>query len=467
MGFVPNWDKSELVPSQRFSFLGARFCLDKGLIGPSLDRLTKLQSLIQKMLLARAASARKIHSLLGQMESMAGLLPDGRAHKRLLQWHIKDCWSQADQPWDFHISLGPWFSQAISKWLNRDFLFSMVPLCRPPPDLFLFTDASLVGCGAHMGDLSASGQWSVHWQDQHINVLELRAVMLALKSFHQVIPHCHVLLSIDNTTVTAYLNKEGGPSQTLSFMATNLLDWCMKRLFNGKVCTWEAERPGRLPLQERADSSHRVDPSQGHPVSDFSILGDPPLRSVLHEAEQSTSGVCFSISRSTGMGSGRYVPVMGRNDSLCIPPNSTSDEGACENGERNMFGHPDSSMLGKSPILSDASFPAGCSSNQDSNSGGSFDPTSLPSFSSEARILQPARLAVLQGGLEKAGFLRSLPRESVLQAIFHTVSLQFPLEHLDGLVSRAGDGSHRSICKNHGRFPYLPFRRKEAFTCFY
>ena len=61
-----------------------------------------------------------------------------------------------------------------------------------------------------MGDLSASGQWSVHWQDQHINVLELRAVMLALKSFHQVIPHCHVLLSTDNTTVAAYLNKEGG-----------------------------------------------------------------------------------------------------------------------------------------------------------------------------------------------------------------------------------------------------------------
>ena len=175
-------------------------------------------------------------------------------------------------------------------------------------------------------------------------------------------------------------------------------------VFNGKVCTWEAERSGGLPLQERADSSHRVDPSQGHPVSDFSILGDPPLRSVRHEAEQSTSGVCFSISRSTGMGSGRYVPVMGGNDSLCIPPNSTSDEGACENGERNMFGHPDSSMLGKSPILFDASFPAGCSSNQDSNPGGSFDPTSLPSFSSEAGNLQPARLAVLQGGLEKAGF---------------------------------------------------------------
>ena len=178
-------------------------------------------------------------------------------------------------------------------------------------------------------------------------------------------------------------------------------------VFNGKVCTWKAGHSGRLPLQERADSSHRVDPSQGHTDSDLSIRGNPPhththtRRSVRHEAEQSTSGICFSIPRSTGMVCGRYDPLMG---GLCIPPNSTSDEGACENGERNMFGHPHSPMLGKSCILSDASFPVGCSSNQDSNSGGSFDPTSLPSFSSEAGILQPARLAVLQGGLENAGF---------------------------------------------------------------
>ena len=230
LGFVPNWIKSELVPSQKFSFLGARFCLEEGLIGPSLDRITRLETLIQKMLSARSASARQIHSLLGQMESMARLLPDGRAHKRLLQWHIKDRWSQADQSWDFHISLGPWFRQAVSQWLNRDFLYTMVPLCRSPPDLFLFTDASLDGWGAHMGDYSASGQWSPRWRAQHINVLELRAVVLALRCFVHTVRNCHVLLSTDNTTVAAYLNKEGGArSRTLSFMATDLLDWCMKR----------------------------------------------------------------------------------------------------------------------------------------------------------------------------------------------------------------------------------------------
>ena len=175
LGFVPNWDESEIVPSQMFSFLGARFDLETGRIGSSLEMLTSLQTLIQKMLAKRSASVRKIHSLLGQMESMAGLLPDDRAHKRLLQWYNKNRWSQADQSWDCLISLGPWFSQAVSLWLNKDFLFALVRLSLPPPVFFFFffffTDASLVGSGAYIDDLSASSLWPAYWKEHHINVL--------------------------------------------------------------------------------------------------------------------------------------------------------------------------------------------------------------------------------------------------------------------------------------------------------
>ena len=402
LGFVPNWDKSELVPSQRFSFLGARFCLEEGLIGPSLDRLTRLVTLIQRMLSARSASARQIHSLLGQMESMARLLPDGRAHKRMLQWCIKDRWSQADQPLDFHISLGLWFNKAVIQWLNRDFLFTMVPLCRPQPDLFLFTDARLVGWGAHMGDLSASGLWSAYWQTQHINVLELRAVMLALKSFHQIIPNCHILLSTDNTTVAAYLNKEGGArSRTLSFMATNLLEWCMKR----QVSLTAKFVPGKLNVL--ADSLSR----KGQIIHTEWTIHKGTLSQIFqfwevphYEVEQSTSGVHFSFSRSTGLGSGCHVSFMGGNDSLCIPSSSTSHEGTSENGERDLFGHPHCTVLGKPSVFPSSAFSSSCPSSQDSHSEGSFDPASFPPSSSEAGDIQPARLAVLQGGLEKAGF---------------------------------------------------------------
>ena len=173
---------------------------------------------------------------------------------------------------------------------------------------------------------------------------------------------------------------------------------------DSQVRARETKCSGRLAIQERADNPHRVDYPQGDSVSDISILGSPSLRSVCHEVEQSTSGVHFSFSRSTGLGSGCHVSFMGGNDSLCIPSSSTSHEGTSENGERDLFGHPHCTVLGKPSVFPSSAFSASCPSSQDSHSEGSFDPASFPPSSSEAGDIQPARLAVLQGGLEKAGF---------------------------------------------------------------
>ena len=44
----------------------------------------------------------------------------------------------------------------------------------------------------------------------HINVLELKAVILALQHWVSVLQSHHVMIAIDNTTVVAYFNKQGG-----------------------------------------------------------------------------------------------------------------------------------------------------------------------------------------------------------------------------------------------------------------
>ena len=166
---------------------------------------------------------------------------------------------------------------------------------------------------------------------------------------------------------------------------------------DSQVRARETKCSGRLPIQERADNPHRVDYPQGDAVSDISILGSSSLRSVRHEVEQSTSGFHFSFSRSTGLGSGCHVPFMGGNDSLCIPSSSTSQEtclviliAPC--WESHLFLTVLLSLLVapavRIPIWKDLL----------------IQPHSrLPHPKSEIK-LQPAHLAVLQGGLEKAGF---------------------------------------------------------------
>ncbi len=254
LGFIPNWEKSELEPAQAFVFLGARCDLSQGRIGPSLDRIARIQGLILAMQEAHVASARELHALLGQMESMARLLPQGRARKRLLQWEIKSRWCQECNSWDRAIDLHPWFRVAVSQWLGQEFLYSMVPLHPAVPDLQLFTDASLSGWGAHLEAHMASGKWSAYWSQHHINTLELRAVLLALRQFVRLVEgHC-VLLTTDNTTVAAYVNKEGGSrSRRLCLLTVRILTWCAEH----SVTLTARFLPGNLNIL--ADSLSRKD----------------------------------------------------------------------------------------------------------------------------------------------------------------------------------------------------------------
>ena len=74
----------------------------------------------------------------------------------------------------------------------------------------VFTDASKKGWGAHLNDLVLSGLWPNKEFQLHINVLELKAVLLALKGLQEHLQGEKVLICSDNSTVVSYLSKEGG-----------------------------------------------------------------------------------------------------------------------------------------------------------------------------------------------------------------------------------------------------------------
>ena len=96
--------------------------------------------------------------------------------------------------------------------------------------LQVFTDASSEGWGAHLGDFTANGSWSVPESRLDINFLELKAVLLALKRFQHIVQGQIVLDATDNTTVVAYINKEGGMrSGSICTLLWRLLCWCNLR----------------------------------------------------------------------------------------------------------------------------------------------------------------------------------------------------------------------------------------------
>ena len=160
--------------------------------------------------------------------------------------------------------------------------------------------------------------------------------------------------------------------------------------------------------------SHRVDSPQGHSVLDFSLLGSPTHTSVCHETKQSTTALCVSISRPLSLGSGCDVPGLGGNVSICISSHPPFFEGAIENGERDLLGHSDSSMLGKSPVLSSAVVSAGCwASDQTSLSAESSYPTHSRLTHPKPDIFNLHAWLCCREDSRKQDFLKDLPKESV------------------------------------------------------
>ena len=100
-----------------------------------------------------------------------------------------------------------------------------------------------VRLGRTLSGSTARGIWSEPESCLHINFLELKAVLLALKSFEHRCRDQIVLIAMDNTTLVSYINKEGGMrSGTLCALLWRLLSWCHPR----KIVLRARHIPGRL-----------------------------------------------------------------------------------------------------------------------------------------------------------------------------------------------------------------------------
>ena len=112
----------------------------------------------------------------------------------------------------------------LSWWMVRDHLLTGVRFGTPAPDLHLYSDASCSGWGTHLLDQHVSGVWSDQEKLLHINPLEMKALFLGLQAFREDVIGHHVTAMCDNSTVVAYVNKQGGTvSRALCLLASRLL----------------------------------------------------------------------------------------------------------------------------------------------------------------------------------------------------------------------------------------------------
>ena len=222
--------------------------------------------------------------------------------------------------------------------MNPSIYGAGIPIVIPAPDFHLFSDDSHSGWGAHLEPLGleVQGLWDVASQDLHINNLELRAVFLALQHFQSHIYNSCVMVASNNSSVVAYLKKQGGThSPSLCMLVWELLYWCHHRNIHIQF----RHIPGKLNVL--ADSLSRPDrilPTEWSldreiATQSFQSLGYSSDRSFRHQIKPSSAPVCFSSTGPQGLCSGCYVtrmekPIRIRISSIqTCSPGSKQDEG--------------------------------------------------------------------------------------------------------------------------------------------
>ena len=182
LGWIINQEKSELKPTQVFSFVGCEYHLDSAVVKPTQDRWLKLQDLILRLKSKHVLTAGCLMSLIGLLASTEKMVPEGRLHMRPFQFHLKEHY-RFPQSLD---TLLPWsetISAHLERWQNPTNAMKGSDLHRQDHSIQIFTDASTEGWGAHLEQSSGKGLWSNREKRLHINVLWLKAVSLALRKF--------------------------------------------------------------------------------------------------------------------------------------------------------------------------------------------------------------------------------------------------------------------------------------------
>ena len=305
LGWVVNLKKSELTPQQVFNFVGYRFDLLTGQVLPTQERWVTLQPKIKFVKDRNSCTVRQFMSLIGLLTATEKQVWSGHLHMRPVQWHLKQHW-HVPKSLEKVIPLPHSLHPHLDWWLNKSNVLRGQPLHPLQHALQMFTDAANEGWGAHLGDSTARGVWSDTESCRHINFLELKAVLLALKSFEHLCRNQIVLIATDNTTVVSYINKEGGMrSGSLCALLWRLLSWCHPRgiVLRARHIPGSVECYNRQAVQTQPSDPDRVVPIAAGVQSLVLKMGPATCRPVCNLVQSQTPQVCITGTGSNSLGS--------------------------------------------------------------------------------------------------------------------------------------------------------------------
>ena len=162
----------------------------------------------------------------------------------------------------------------------------------------------------------------------HINVLELRAVSLALRSFKDQCQNQTALVATDNSTVVAYINKQGGThSAEMCDLLWKIMTWCHHYHIKSQTHSKVPECDGRPSVQIEPSAVNRMVTASAGVQTDLSKVVHSSCRSICYSSEPQTSTVRISSPRPKCLGHRCSELKLDGSHCLCLPSDSSPSHG--------------------------------------------------------------------------------------------------------------------------------------------
>ena len=227
LGFDLNLEKSIIEPTQIIIHLGNVIDSIKMIVYLPDERKTRIKDLCHKLIHMKNSTIRFVAKVIGTIIASFSALDYGRLHYRVLEKEkIKALKSNRGQ-FSAMMQITEPMRIELNWWIeNLDTQVRIIQ--RPTAQLTIATDSSKTGWGCTANGESFNGIWSQEEALEHINVLELRAVLLSLQALRDAITGKHVQVLSDSTTAITYISKMGGlTSERCDEIAKEIWAFCI------------------------------------------------------------------------------------------------------------------------------------------------------------------------------------------------------------------------------------------------
>ena len=227
LGFSINLEKSCFEPKQSITFLGYVINSVEMTVSPTYKKREKCRKTVDSLLKGKNFKIRFVASAIGFIVDLCKGVEYGCNYYRSLERDkILALRRVGEIGYDGSMFLSEKAKQELT-WWKENIRFRSKKIRISPPHKVLLTDASNEGWGAVFEGERTGGRWSESELQFHINVLELRAVLLGLQSFFKNEIDVEVLVKSDNTTAVAYINNMGGSkSNQCQSVAKEIWQFC-------------------------------------------------------------------------------------------------------------------------------------------------------------------------------------------------------------------------------------------------